>query len=361
MRRRAVARPAHDCRSSTSTRRPARPRCAYEDTDPIWLEIVPGRARAGPATRSSASADRRRLAAARRRRRAGHARRAPGPRGAGRSTTTACCSPASEEPTEIHLWWWRPDGALERLTDGRGVHGGVRRGGGHAGRDLAADLDRSASTVDGAPRRRRSVATIASHAEHAVAHAAASRCTPVGERRAAGPRSCSRPAYDPADGPLPVLHAPVRRPARPDGRSPRRAPYLTIQWFADQGFAVVIIDGRGTPGRGSAWERAIADDLATTVLEDQVDGLLALAKEHPELDLDRVGDHGLVVRRLPRRARRAAPAGRVPRRGRRRAGHRLAALRHALHRALPRPPGRAPGEVRRDLAARPRPARWSGR
>jgi dipeptidyl-peptidase-4 len=71
-----------------------------------------------------------------------------------------------------------------------------------------------------------------------------------------------------------------------------RAPYLTNQWMADQGFAVVVIDGRGTPGRGPAWERAIADDLAGTVLEDQVDGLLALAKDHPELDLDRVAITG---------------------------------------------------------------------
>jgi dipeptidyl-peptidase-4 len=71
-----------------------------------------------------------------------------------------------------------------------------------------------------------------------------------------------------------------------------RAPYLAEQWIADQGFAVVIIDGRGTPGRGTAWEQAIFDDLATTVLEDQVDGLAALAKAHPELDLDRVAITG---------------------------------------------------------------------
>jgi hypothetical protein len=57
-----------------------------------------------------------------------------------------------------------------------------------------------------------------------------------------------------------------------------RAQYLTSQWFADQGFAVVVIDGRGTPGRGSAWERAVHLDLAGPVLDDQVDGLLAAAE-----------------------------------------------------------------------------------
>jgi len=68
--------------------------------------------------------------------------------------------------------------------------------------------------------------------------------------------------------------------------------YLTSQWFADQGFAVVVIDGRGTPGRGAEWERAIHGDLAGPVLEDQVDGLLALAAEDPRLDLTRVAIRG---------------------------------------------------------------------
>jgi len=35
--------------------------------------------------------------------------------------------------------------------------------------------------------------------------------------------------------------------------------------FAEQGFAVVIADGRGTPGRGPDWDRSIAED-ETTVL-----------------------------------------------------------------------------------------------
>ena len=71
-----------------------------------------------------------------------------------------------------------------------------------------------------------------------------------------------------------------------------RSAYLTSQWFADQGFAVVVIDGRGTPGRGAAWERGIHGDLAGPVLEDQVDGLLALAAEDPRLDLSRVAIRG---------------------------------------------------------------------
>ena len=68
--------------------------------------------------------------------------------------------------------------------------------------------------------------------------------------------------------------------------------YLTSQWFADQGFAVVVTDGRGTPGRGTEWERAVHLDLASAVLEDQVDALEQAAAEHPFLDLDRVAIRG---------------------------------------------------------------------
>ena len=53
--------------------------------------------------------------------------------------------------------------------------------------------------------------------------------------------------------------------------------YLTSQWFAEQGFAVVVADGRGTPGRGPAWERTIAGDFASGILEDQVTALSAAA------------------------------------------------------------------------------------
>jgi dipeptidyl-peptidase-4 len=64
------------------------------------------------------------------------------------------------------------------------------------------------------------------------------------------------------------------------------------QWFADQGFAVLVTDGRGTPGRGPAWERAIHRDLAGPVLDDQVEALHAVAARHPGLDLGRVAVRG---------------------------------------------------------------------
>ncbi len=66
-------------------------------------------------------------------------------------------------------------------------------------------------------------------------------------------------------------------------------------------------------------------------------GCKALGEKFPEMDLDRVGIVRLVVRRLHGGPGGAAAAGRLQGRRRRRPGHRLARLRHALHRALPRP------------------------
>ncbi len=69
-------------------------------------------------------------------------------------------------------------------------------------------------------------------------------------------------------------------------------PYLLDQWLADQGFIVVAIDGRGTPGRGRDWERAIAGHFGSVPLDDQVEALKLLGAKHPEMDLDRVGITG---------------------------------------------------------------------
>lgn len=68
--------------------------------------------------------------------------------------------------------------------------------------------------------------------------------------------------------------------------------HLLNQWFADHGFIVVSVDGRGTPGKGRAWERAIKGDFINVALEDQIDGLQALGRRFPEMDLARVGIFG---------------------------------------------------------------------
>jgi dipeptidyl-peptidase 4 len=68
--------------------------------------------------------------------------------------------------------------------------------------------------------------------------------------------------------------------------------YLLEQWYADAGFIVVAIDGRGTPGRGRDWQREVYKDLITITITDQLNGLVALAARRPEMDLGRVGIYG---------------------------------------------------------------------
>ena len=65
--------------------------------------------------------------------------------------------------------------------------------------------------------------------------------------------------------------------------------YMIDQWMADRGYIVVLIDGRGTPGHGREWERAIRGNLIEVALTDQIAGLQALAKREPAMDLKRVG------------------------------------------------------------------------
>lgn len=50
-------------------------------------------------------------------------------------------------------------------------------------------------------------------------------------------------------GKLPVIVAPYGGPGHQKAMAARSA-WLEAQWLADQGFAVVVADGRGTPGVG---------------------------------------------------------------------------------------------------------------
>jgi dipeptidyl-peptidase-4 len=69
-------------------------------------------------------------------------------------------------------------------------------------------------------------------------------------------------------------------------------PRLIDQWLADQGFIVVSVDNRGTPGRGRAWEKAVYEKFGSVPLADQMAGLRALGHKFPEIDLERVGIYG---------------------------------------------------------------------
>ena len=90
-----------------------------------------------------------------------------------------------------------------------------------------------------------------------------------------------------------------------------RAPriYAEDQCLANEGFIVVSVDGRGTPGRGRDWERATKNDLIDLPLQDQVSGVQELAKIVPEMDLVPRRRGGLVVRRLFYRHGHNPPSG----------------------------------------------------
>jgi dipeptidyl-peptidase 4 len=185
-----------------------------------------------------------------------------------------------DDSTVLHVWRRTVSGDLEALTDEPGAHA-VAAGGGTVVVRTATLAEPGAQweTLDGVEL----TSAAATPVVRADVHLSF-----LGERRIA--TAVLLPA-DHDGSPLPVLLDPYGGPH--GGRVVRaHNAHVGSQWFADQGFAVVVADGRGTPGRGSAWERAVHLDLATAVLEDQVEALERAAEEHGVFDLDRVAIRG---------------------------------------------------------------------
>lgn len=87
---------------------------------------------------------------------------------------------------------------------------------------------------------------------------------------------------------LPILMMPYGGPHAQMVVEARDA-YLIEQWWANQGFAVVIADGRGSPGRNIKWEKSIKNQLLNTPIEDQIEALDAACLKFKQLDRKRVG------------------------------------------------------------------------
>ena len=186
---------------------------------------------------------------------------------------------ASAEPTEWHLWSWSGDTGAVQLSAEPGLHGGARAG--------ATTLIRSLTWHD---------ETVTAGGRTIASRATAAPVTPVVDLFPAGELGLRTAVLFPAghvpgSARLPVLMDPYGGPAGQRVLAARSA-YHTSQWFADQGFAVVIADGRGTPGRGPRWERTIRGDRTDILLQDQVDALTAAARRHGDLDLSRVAIRG---------------------------------------------------------------------
>ncbi len=195
---------------------------------------------------------------------------------------------SQDDPTAIHAYRWC-EGELTRLDDGEdGVTTVAAEGGSYA--LVTASLDHPT------PRARIRWAATAGGSETELSVRAerpqvtvVPRLLELGERRLRG--ALLLPSDDDGISRLPVLLDPYGGPhAQRVLRS--TAAFATSQWFADQGFAVLVVDGRGSPGRGPAWERAVAGDLASVPLQDQLDALADAAALDPRLDLDRVAIRG---------------------------------------------------------------------
>lgn len=199
---------------------------------------------------------------------------------------------ASSEPTEVHVVRFGFDGTAVVMTDGAAVHNAVL--GGPTAVITRSSLDSPRTSI----------------AVHSVDAAGAER--PVGALTVVSEPAPFQPVvtllhsgpdelrtavlfpreHVPGSARLPILMDPYGGPHAQRVLAAGRM-FLEPQWLADQGFCVIVADGRGTPGRGTVWERSILHEFASVTLADQVTALEAVAAAYPEdVDTSRVGITG---------------------------------------------------------------------
>ena len=185
-------------------------------------------------------------------------------------------------PWEMDAWAYN-NGAIERITQSDGVASVTGSRSCYVSRISTLDTERAQFAVHTAT---------ATH--DIVSLAESSLVQPNVRILSVGPRGIPVAILLPRDGlstKLPVLFDPYGGP-HAQRVVASRASYNSSQWFADQGFVVVIVDNTGTPGTGSAWERGVLNDLAQPVLADQVEILRDLNDLEPRADTSRVGIRG---------------------------------------------------------------------
>jgi dipeptidyl-peptidase-4 len=191
-----------------------------------------------------------------------------------------------QEPTQEHLWRYDPERGLHRISDSPGVHAGTAAGG---------TVVRSSWTEAGATM------TVTSPGQPTARPIACLAAEPVLRPRitwlTVGARALRAALllpswYEPGTTRLPVLMSPYGGPALQMVLRMRSSAFCEDQWFAEHGFAVLVVDGRGTPGRGPAWEKTVYGDALSAPVEDQADALKAVAEQVPDLDLSKVGIRG---------------------------------------------------------------------
>ena len=201
-------------------------------------------------------------------------------------TATGVLISATSEPTEQHVVHVGFDGTVEPLTQQPGLHGG--RAGGPIVVLASMSLDFAGTRVT-VIRDGKEVGQIASRQAEPPFTPAATLLQ-LGERKLRTAVVFPRD-HVPGSARLPLLLDPYGGPHALRVRS-TRANYLASQWLADQGFCVVVADGRGTPNRGPAWERQVLNDFVST-LDDQVEVVSHVVERYPDdIDRDRVAIRG---------------------------------------------------------------------
>jgi len=272
-----------------------------EDNDPHWTDIiggVPAQLDDGSVAWTEISEDTRRLLVAQPGELAGAAPVTPPGLQVRRILGTDgndVLFQASTEPTEVGVWRYGA-GGLREVATAPGVHTAVTAGGTTvlSSRDLESHRLRisvsSGSAASGSVTNSGAAeTTVVSHAEEPSLPLPAPRFFDAGS---GGIRTAVLfPSWHEPGTKLPVLMDPYGGPAAQ--RTLKTAGiFLASQWFAEQGFAVVVADGRGTPGRSPSWDRSIAGDFATPALDDQVTALHAAAERFADLDTGRVAMRG---------------------------------------------------------------------
>jgi dipeptidyl-peptidase-4 len=188
------------------------------------------------------------------------------------------------DPTERHLWRYDPGQGLSRCSTGPGVHDGQAAGGTVV--VLSRTEGGSAAAVAWRDGTRSAITSL--EAEPLLKPRITWLTLGARELRAA----LLLPSWYRPGTRLPVLLSPYGGPAGQRVVRVRGGAFCEDQWFAEHGFAVLVADGRGTPGRGPEWSKTVFGDTLTAPLEDQVDALDAICAQFLDLDRGRVAIRG---------------------------------------------------------------------
>lgn len=204
------------------------------------------------------------------------------------SSTPRIVFTATSESTETHLWSVDGNNGLTKLSSKSGVNTGIGAAATAVVVHDAIDEPRPMVLVH---RDGREATEITSLAEHPVISLHPWFCD-------TGPEGVRTALFTPTwwaegQGPLPVLLDPYGGLGLRKVERARSTALLISQWFANNGFAVIVADGHGTPGRGAAWERSVHHDIETLPIADQVNALREIQERHPGmLDTTRVAIRG---------------------------------------------------------------------